>query len=57
MKKGKKRTTNNDNKERLSFILGAILFGISVYLCFAFVSYFTTGAADQTLIGSRAMVR
>ena len=50
MKKGKKRTTNNDNKERLSFILGAILFGISVYLCFAFVSYFTTGAADQTLI-------
>ena len=50
MKKGKKRTSNNENKERLSFILGAILFGISVYLCFAFVSYFTTGAADQTLI-------
>ena len=50
MKKGKKRTTNNENKERLSFILGAILFGISIYLCFAFVSYFTTGAADQTLI-------
>ena len=50
MKKVKKKTSNNENKERLSFILGAIFFGISVYLCFAFVSYFSTGAADQTLI-------
>ena len=50
MKKVKKKSTNNDNKERLSFIFGAILFGISIYLCFAFVSYFSTGAADQTLI-------
>jgi S-DNA-T family DNA segregation ATPase FtsK/SpoIIIE len=50
MKKGKKKNSNNDNKERLSFILGAILFGISIYLCFAFVSYFATGSADQTLI-------
>ena len=50
MKKGKKKSSNSENKERLSFILGAILFGISVYLCFAFVSYFSTGAADQTLI-------
>ena len=50
MKKGKKKTVSNEHRERLSFILGAILFGISIYLCFAFVSYFTTGAADQTLI-------
>ena len=50
MKKVKKKSTNNDNRERLSFIFGAILFGISIYLCFAFVSYFSTGAADQTLI-------
>ncbi|WP_033148005.1 DNA translocase FtsK [Prevotella sp. P6B1] len=50
MKKSKKKTTSNENMERLSFISGAILFGISIYLCFAFVSYFTTGAADQTLI-------
>ena len=50
MKKVKKKATNNDNIERLSFIFGAILFGISIYLCFAFVSYFSTGAADQTLI-------
>ena len=50
MKKVKKKSSSNDNKERLSFIFGAILFGISVYLCFAFVSYFSTGAADQTLI-------
>ena len=48
--KVKKKSTNNDHIERLSFILGAILFGISIYLCLAFVSYFTTGAADQTLI-------
>ena len=50
MKKVKKKSTNNDNKERLGFILGAILLGISIYLSFAFVSYFSTGAADQTLI-------
>ena len=50
MKKVKKKNSNNENKERLSFILGAILFGISIYLCFAFVSYFATGSADQTLI-------
>ena len=50
MKKVKKKNTSNENKERLSFIFGAILFGISAYLCFAFVSYFSTGAADQTLI-------
>ncbi len=50
MKKVKKKTSNNENRERLSFIFGAILFGISIYLCFAFVSYFSTGAADQTLI-------
>ena len=47
MKKVKKKTSNNENKERLSFILGAIFFGISIYLCFAFVSYFSTGAADH----------
>ena len=50
MKKAKKKTTTNDHKERLSFILGAIFFGIAIYLCFAFVSYFSTGAADQTMI-------
>ena len=50
MKKVKKKSSNNENKERLSFIIGAILFGISIYLCFAFVSYFATGAADQSLI-------
>ena len=50
MKKGKKKTVSNDNKERFGFILGTILFGISIYLCFAFGSFFTTGAADQTLI-------
>ena len=37
MKKVKKKTSNNENKERLSFILGAIFFGISIYLCFAFI--------------------
>lgn len=50
MKKVKKKSSNGENRERLSFILGAIIFGISIYLCFAFVSFFSTGAADQTLI-------
>lgn len=50
MKKVKKKSSNGENRERLSFILGAVIFGISIYLCFAFVSFFSTGAADQTLI-------
>ena len=36
--------------ERLSFALGILLAIIAIYLTLAFVSYFTTGAADQSLI-------
>ena len=36
--------------ERLSFALGILLVIIAIYLTLAFVSYFTTGAADQSLI-------
>ena len=36
--------------EKLIFITGIILVCVSVYLTLAFVSYFTTGAADQSLI-------
>lgn len=36
--------------ERLSFAIGILLVVVAIYLTLAFVSYFTTGAADQSLI-------
>ena len=42
--------TNIFHNEKLIFITGIILVCVSVYLALAFVSYFTTGAADQSLI-------
>ena len=36
--------------ERLNFFLGVLLFVLAVYLTLAFISYFTTGAADQSMI-------
>ena len=36
--------------EKLNFLLGAVLFGIAIYMIISFISFFTTGAADQTLI-------
>ena len=36
--------------EKFNFVIGILLVGIAIYLTFAFVSYFTTGAADQSLI-------
>ena len=36
--------------ERSYFVVGILLLGIAIYLTLAFVSYFTTGAADQSLI-------
>ena len=36
--------------ERLKFFIGALLFVGSIYIALAFCSYFTTGAADQSLI-------
>ena len=36
--------------ERINFVLGLFLIFVSVYMLWAFVSYFTTGAADQSLI-------
>ena len=38
--------------ERLNFFLGLMLFIIAGYLIWAFVSFFTTGEADQSLIES-----
>ncbi len=38
------------NNERVNFVLGFCLLFIAGYLAWAFVSYFTTGAADQSLI-------
>ena len=38
------------HNERINFVLGLFLIFVSVYMLWAFVSYFTTGAADQSLI-------
>ena len=36
--------------ERVNFFIGLLLFVVAGYLTLAFISYFTTGAADQSLI-------
>ena len=36
--------------ERLKFVFGILLLALAIYMMFAFISYFTTGAADQSLI-------
>ncbi len=36
--------------DRLHFLVGILLFAVSVCMAWAFVSYFATGAADQSLI-------
>jgi S-DNA-T family DNA segregation ATPase FtsK/SpoIIIE len=36
--------------EKLGFLLGILLFLVAGYLTLAFISYFTTGAADQSMI-------
>ena len=36
--------------EKLGFLLGILLFLVAGYLTMAFISYFTTGAADQSMI-------
>ena len=58
----KKKTKNNDNKgyfetlgikvdwEKVRFVLGVFLLLLSLYLIVAFISYFSTGAADQSLV-------
>lgn len=60
-KKGKRINNDSDisgilgfthifHNEKLNFFLGILLFGIAVYLTLAFFSYFSTGAADQSMI-------
>ena len=36
--------------EKLGFMIGVLLFLVAGYLTLAFISYFTTGAADQSII-------
>ena len=36
--------------EKLGFLIGVLLFLVAGYLTLAFISYFTTGAADQSMI-------
>ena len=38
------------HNERLNFAIGLLLLGFTIYMTIAFVSFFTTGAADQSLI-------
>ncbi|MBP3511549.1 MAG: DNA translocase FtsK [Prevotella sp.] len=38
------------NNEKLNFIIGCITLVISIYMILSFVSFFTTGNADQSLI-------
>ena len=38
------------HNERINFVLGVFLFIIAGYLTWAFISFFTTGAADQSII-------
>ena len=42
--------TNIFMNERINFMLGMVLFAIAVYLLFAFISFISTGVADQSLI-------
>lgn len=38
--------------EKINFILGVVIFAVAIYLILSFVSFFSTGTADQTLIES-----
>ena len=38
------------HNEKLNFVLGCLLVCVAIYLILAFISYFSTGAADQSLI-------
>ena len=47
---GLRRVADIFMNERLHFFLGMTLFAVSVCMAWAFVSYLTTGAADQSII-------
>ena len=36
--------------EKINFLIGILLFLVAGYLTMAFISYFTTGTADQSMI-------
>lgn len=43
--------------ERITFVIGFCLLFIAGYLAWAFVSYFVTGSADQSMIETPQSVR
>ena len=47
---GLTRVVSLFQNERFHFFVGLVLFAIAFFLSWSFVSYFTTGAADQSLI-------
>ena len=42
--------SNIFHNERLNFVIGVILFLASIYMALSFISFFSTGAADQSMI-------
>ena len=41
---------NNIINDKTGFVVGLILLCVAIYICVAFFSYFSTGAADQSLV-------
>ena len=41
---------NNIINDKTGFVAGLILLCVAIYICVAFFSYFSTGAADQSLV-------
>ena len=49
---GLSRVVQTVQSESFHFLIGLVLFALALFLSWSFVSYFTTGAADQSLIVS-----
>ena len=47
---GLKYIANFFRNEKFHFVLGLIVFAVAIFMTWSFVSYFTTGQADQSLI-------
>ena len=48
---------NNIINDKTGFIAGLILLCVAIYICVAFFSYFSTGAADQSLVTDLVLER
>ena len=41
---------NNIINDKTGFVVGLILLCVALFICIAFISYFSTGQADQSLV-------